>query len=225
MAVWRERTKNTQRPSLFTRLMLRFSASRRIDGLWVGSFESHPEPSLRRVEQALNLIKTHDPCRYRRLIRDLERIWVLITAEGRAAFDEGIWACVLDPRYVLDAANSVEELAASIVHEATHARLQRCGIKYQQDLRARIEAICFRQQRAFGAMIPNGEQISKEANFRLSAYGTPQYWTNQAFRIRDNAGVRAALEHLEVPNWLIRVLLTVRSLGALFRHRDSSAGF
>jgi hypothetical protein len=216
-----KKTKNT-RPSLFTRLMLRSSVNRRVDGLWVGSFESDPEPSLRRVEQALNLIKTYDPIRYRRLIQDLERIWVFIIAEGRAAFDGAIWACMLDPRFVLDEATPLEELAASIVHEAAHARLERVGIKYQQQFRTRIEALCFRRQRAFGARIPKGEEICKEADRRLTEYANAHYWTDEASRIRYNEGARAALEHLEVPNWLIRVLLALRSPGALFGRRDSS---
>jgi len=53
--------------------MLRTSASRHIDGLWIGSFDIavEVEQHLRRVEEALNLIKTYDPLRYARLIRDL----------------------------------------------------------------------------------------------------------------------------------------------------------
>jgi len=65
----RERLQS-KRPGFVTKFMLRRSASRRIDGLWVGSFEDKPAPGLRRVEEALNLVKTYDP----RDIRDSFRI-------------------------------------------------------------------------------------------------------------------------------------------------------
>lgn len=87
-------------PSLTTRLLLRTSTSTRVDGLWIGSFEGDAEPRLRRVKEALDLIKTYDPVRYAHLIRDLERVWVTVIVGGIAHFDPSIWTCVLDPRLI-----------------------------------------------------------------------------------------------------------------------------
>jgi hypothetical protein len=69
-------TTRTDRPDLVTRLMLRWSLSRQVDGLWIGSFDDKEaaEADLDRVEAALHLIKTYDPQRYRRLLRDLDRV-------------------------------------------------------------------------------------------------------------------------------------------------------
>src|SRR5207248_1116577 len=52
------------------------STSRNIDGLTVGTTESRPHPALRRVEEALRLIKRHDALHYSRVMHNLERIWV-----------------------------------------------------------------------------------------------------------------------------------------------------
>jgi hypothetical protein len=208
----RRRESEDKRPRLFTRLMLRWSTGRRVDGLWVGSFDSEPEPALRRVEDALGVIKTYDRRRYDRLLRDLRRIWVQLTLGGLAEFDSEIGACVLDPRYVLDEANSPERIAASIVHEATHARLWRCGIGYRQELRPRVEAVCFRRERAFAAMLPNGEPIREQAELKLAGYAGHDYWTDEAFRRRYEAGVAEATKFLGLPNWLIRIVMAARAL-------------
>jgi hypothetical protein len=197
--------------NLLTKLMLLTSASRRIDGMWIGSFDNDVEPRLRRVEDALNLVKTYDPVRYAHLIRDLERIWVAVIPGGLAHFEPSIWACVLDERHLLNDANPPERIAASIVHEATHARLWRSGIGYDgEELRARVEAVCFRRERAFAAKLPNGERNRELADQKLAAYADPSYWTNEAFRTREAEGVRKALQYLGTPNWLVRVMMVVR---------------
>jgi hypothetical protein len=191
---------------LNVKLMLRWSTNKRIDGLWVGCFDSDSAPSLNRVEEALCLIKKYDRRRYDHLIRDLERIWVLIIPGGIAHFDSSIWACVLDPRHVLNEENSAARIAASIVHEATHARLWRRGIGYQENMRLRVEAVCFRSEQAFAARIPEGEQIAEQAERMLAHYADQVHWTDQAFRQRHNDGSIEALRYLKIPNWLIRRL-------------------
>jgi hypothetical protein len=188
--------------------MLRWSHGRHIDGLWIGSFEAEPEPSLHRVKEALHLIKTYDRQRYERLIRDLERVWVFLIPGGLAQFDYSIWACVLDPRYVLNETNSPEQIAATIVHEATHARLWRCGIGYQEGQRYRVEAVCLRRERAFAAKLPQGEKIRGEADASLAYYAKQDYWTNEAFRTRYVEGAVKVFQHVGMPNWLIRIFRT-----------------
>lgn len=191
--------------------MLGWSVSKRIDGLWVGCFDDKPEPRLQRVEEALNLIKTYDRGRYERIIRDLERIWVLVIPGKIAAFDSSIWACLLDPRHVLDDAKSPERIATSIVHEATHARLWRRGIGYEEKLRSRVEAICFRRERAFAAKLPNGEQLRELADRNLLGYKNQEYWTDEAFRARYYEDALEGLKYLGTPNWLMQILKPVFS--------------
>ena len=47
---------------------------------------------------------------------------------------------MLDERFLANPETSVEMIASTIVHEATHAKLERLGVSYAEDRRARIEA-------------------------------------------------------------------------------------
>jgi len=192
---------------LIDRFELRFlsGSARHIDGLWVGGLEA-TSPGWSRLEQSLQLIKAHDPLRYRRILRDLERVWVRLLVEGLGSFNQALSACQLDERFVLAETTSPEEIAATIVHEATHARLMRCRIGYPEELRARVEAVCFRRELAFSAKLPNGGQVREQAELRLE-HTSPDYWTNESFRDRHDPSAADALKYLGVPNWLIRVIL------------------
>ena len=187
--------------------MLRLSTSRQIDSLWIGNFfksRADSEASLRRIEQALELIKSCDPIRYRRLLQDLERIWITLVAGGLAQFDVTLLACKLDERFVLAETTSVEQISATIVHEATHARLWRRGIGYEEPIRARVEAICLRREIAFSNRLPDGDAIRELAERTLSLCSDPAYWTGTAFTERYAVETQEALRHLGTPDVLIR---------------------
>jgi hypothetical protein len=194
------------RPDLADRLALRFSTSRYVDGLWIGTWEDEPEPILRRIEDALALIKRYDRVRYDRLIRDLQRIWVLVIPIGLANFVHKIHACQIDTRYFLAATTTLELIAAAIVHEATHARLWRHGIRYEEAQRPRIEEICLRREIAFAAKLPNGEDVRDSAERTLTLCANAEYWTNAASRERYDEGSFEALRYLGAPDWLLRFL-------------------
>jgi len=117
--------------------MLAMSTAGHVDGIWIGSWRGNPE-DLTRVEGALSLIKQHSPLDYARIIRELERIWVTLSFGGLGEYRHSLKACILDERYVGDPSFTVERIATIIVHEATHARLERCGIEYKEELRIRF---------------------------------------------------------------------------------------
>src|SRR5438067_2160710 len=128
------------RPRIADKIELAMSVGRHLDGIWIGSARRIPE-DLMRVEGALLLIQQHSPLDYARILRELERIWVTLSFHGLGEYRHSLRACILDERYVADPATNVEQIASTIVHEATHARLERYGIGYKQELRTRIEAI------------------------------------------------------------------------------------
>jgi hypothetical protein len=197
---------------LLDRLALRLSDSRRIDGMWVGCFGVEKSgDALGRVEEALRLIKTHDSLRYDRLLRDVDRIWVNLLFGSNAAYRHPLRLCVLDERFVLGDTTRPEQIASVIVHEAAHARLMRCGIGYQAELRARVEAVCFRRQRAFAAKLPDGEETRVDAESRLAGYPA-DFWTDDAFRARFEQGGAEALRFDGTPDFLIRAVLRFRGL-------------
>src|SRR5262245_29338314 len=208
--------KNPQKssPAFFDRFDLCFiSTSRRVDGLWIGASRSNGEIALRRVEEALHLIKTHDLRRYGRLLRDLERIWVRSDRIGTAWFNEALKACELSEDFVLADTSPAEEIAAAIVHEATHARLWSHGIGYDEPLRQRIEAACVRRELAFAARLPNGEPVRERARRTLEwICNTPHYWTDAAFVERKLEHDVQVLRRLGTPEWVVRVTLRLRAL-------------
>jgi hypothetical protein len=208
------------RPTVAERFLLRISSGKVIDGLWVGS-EVDAERILPRVEEALGLIKTHDRARYDRMGRDLDRIWVRLLTSGAAQFSPRLWACMLDERFVMADTTDTAQLAAVIVHEATHARLWRCGFGYDEAERQRIEAICVRREMAFACTLPDGQRVRDSAADVLAI--SPSYWTDAASDDRHIKGSVEALRHLGW-GWATPTLLTIRRLILVIRKwRTSNA--
>lgn len=133
------------KPSLVDRVALWLSKSRMIDGLWVGSSRSDSELALQRVEAALQLIRRFAPLHYRRVNNSLSRIWVQLIPHGAGCYLHSLNACVLDERVIASKTTTMEWIASAIVHEATHARLEKRGVRYDEAIRHRIEGICARR--------------------------------------------------------------------------------
>lgn len=189
------------------------SEARHIDGLWVGSSEEPPYPGLRRVEDALLLIKQHSPLHYSRVVRNLSRVWVTILPTSVAEYDHSLNACLLDERFVNDASEALMGLASTIVHEATHARMERWGVKYEEQKRSRIEAICFRRELSFAASLADGVELQEQITRSLQWYeANPDFFSNANFRDRHGGGMAEALRHLGTPEWLIRTAPTIQRL-------------
>jgi hypothetical protein len=154
-----------KRLPLATRLFLRTKSSIEIDGLWIGALF---DKGLDRAVAAINLIHDHDRLQYRRILRSLDRIIITVLATGvPAQYQAWLDACELDERMVTNEAVSLEFLAAVIVHEATHARLERLGFEYTEERRQRIEQICWRRELAFVARLPNGAAAREAIQQRL----------------------------------------------------------
>jgi hypothetical protein len=199
-----------KRPRFVDRLELRFSGGRLVDGLWVGVSGFEREPILRRVEKALRLIQTYDQLRYNRLRRDLERVWIRDIPGAIGSYNKWLRACTLDRDFVVAEGSSPELIASTIVHEATHARLDLCGIDYKEELRSRIEAVCFRREIAFAKKLPDGEHVRAQAARSLEFYADPKVWTNVAMAEHNAKAVVEKLRQLGVPEWVLRSILFLR---------------
>jgi hypothetical protein len=189
------------------------SSGREVDGLWIGASvdDSDMAHVLRRVEEALRLISTHDPHRYRRLLRDLSRIWVRLIPNALANYNRAARACQLDTRFVLDQTVGIPDIASAIIHEATHARLEHRGIQYQEAQRHRIESACRRQELRFARRLPHAGELHRQLEEWLETPCDHQFWTNAAFEQRRVEGLVDGLLYLGVPVWAIPLLHRVRS--------------
>jgi len=202
-----------RRPSRVDRLELWLSTAKLVDGLWIGaSFGCEPDTALPRVEAALDLIKVHDRLRYHRLTRDLERIWVRPIPSYLGVFNAALRACELDSRFVLAEGTTPELIAATIVHEATHARIESRRVAYREDLRTRVERACLRRELAFATKLSNGAAVRDRAERTLTLCDSETYWTNAAFAERFDQGHIAALRDLGAPEWVIRATLALRTV-------------
>jgi len=207
--VSRNRKLRKRRVSLLDRLLLLFSTSRRVDKLWIATEESSKSGLvLSRVIDALCLIKTHDPHRFNRILRDLDRMWELVVPGADARYYVALRTCECNRRFVLDDASSPELIAATIVHEATHARLWHCGIGYEEEVRARVEKVCIRRELAFAAKLPSGQAVRARAEQKLAL---PHEFCSDAHAEDRHVGDRvAALRDFGTPAWLMRALSAVR---------------
>jgi hypothetical protein len=198
-------------PSRHDRFELRFlTVSRTVDGLWIGSTEHEPEPSLQRIEAALKLIRDHDRPRYNRLKVDLSRIWVRILPSAVGSYNRTLRACELDDRFIQSEATTLEEIATAIVHEATHARLMAWGIGYDEGERARVEAVCIRRELAFAKRLPDNALITDQAARLLTLCDDDAYWTDAQRAIQLVEGTTERLRGLGFSERSIRFVVGIR---------------
>ncbi len=179
---------------------------RQLVGLWI---EYGKDGVFERVAQALDLIKTSDPLRYRRILRDIDRIVVAPLLTGaEAQYSREINACEIDERFMLGERYAPELAASVIVHEATHARLELMGFVYVEERRQRIEQICMRRERAFLTRVPGAEAASEAVEHRMQHDSD---LSPEGFAKRHEMGEREALRYLGVPDWLVPILSGVRT--------------
>jgi hypothetical protein len=207
---------------LVDRLELWLSTSRKVDGLWIGTREDKPWPGLSRVEEALRLIKHNDPLHYSRILKNLDRIWVSLIPSARAHYDGSLNACVFDERYLLLETMTIEAIASAIVHEATHARLERYGVVYDEKRRSRIEAICLRRERNFLTRLPHSEPFQSEIAHSLEWYAdNHDYFSDASFRQREDQGQVETLRYIGAPDWFINFLMYIVRRRRLHASRQS----
>ncbi|WP_439357269.1 hypothetical protein [Bradyrhizobium sp. DASA03007] len=189
------------------------SDSRVIDGLWIGSFQSDSEPALQRVEAALRLIERFAPLQYRRVKNSLSRVWVTLVPHGAGCYLDRLNACLLDERVVAAEATTVAWIASAIVHEATHARLDRWGIRYKEAARLRVERICIRSELNFARHLPDADALQEQIAQRLDwCRDGNTHYTDQNMLLEIDQGNADALRHLGAPEWVIALLFRARDL-------------
>jgi hypothetical protein len=124
---------------------------------------------LNRLNEALDLIATHSPRQFQRLRQDLAGI-VVRRFPCRGAYFHQERECLVELTFTVNFRHTLPEIAASILHEATHARVSRMCGPLPQEQRAREERLCRRAELAFGQSLPDspGKQVVVErARFAL----------------------------------------------------------
>lgn len=125
------------------------------------------EHVVRRLAAALDLIAAHAPRRYRRLRQDFAGI-VVERFPCRGAFFPESRECLVELTFTVNPRHTLAEIAASIVHEATHARVaRRCG-PLGPGRRPREERLCRMAELEFGLAVPEGDVVVQRARASLA---------------------------------------------------------
>ena len=125
------------------------------------------EQVVARLTAALDLIAAHAPRRYRRLRTDVAG-FVVERFPCRGAYFPDTGECLVELTFTVNPQHGLPEIAASIVHEATHARVaRRCGA-LGANLRAREERLCRRAELEFGRAVPDGVIVVQRAEASLA---------------------------------------------------------
>ncbi len=122
---------------------------------------------IRRLTAALDLIAAHAPRRYRRLRQDFSGFLVQRFA-CRGAFLPDSRECLVELTFSVNPRHALPEIAASIVHEATHARVARMCRGRRPDQHAREERLCRRAELEFGLALPDGDVVVQRARDSLA---------------------------------------------------------
>lgn len=146
------------------------TSTHQVRGISVRVINSRPDIEtgavLDRLSHALDLIALYAPRRFRRMTQDLSGI-VVHRFACRGAFFPQTRECLVELTFTVNPDHTLPEIAASIVHEATHARVAaRCGM-LPEALRPREERICRRAELDFGTALPGGAVVVERARRSL----------------------------------------------------------
>lgn len=119
-----------------------------------------------RLERTLGLIEQHVPHQFRHLKRDFSYIVVQRFACRGAYFHEQR-ACLVELTFTVNPDFSDAEVAATILHEAMHARLHELGFPLEMEDRARQERFCRRAEIEFGRLVPGGDRVVERARWTV----------------------------------------------------------
>ena len=137
---------------------------------------------LNKMEAALDLVLQYDSRAMQVLRTQSDGIFVFGTAGVYAEWHRNEKLVVLQPEYVSALATSAAGLASTLVHEATHAWLEKLGFWYSEDRRQRIEAICFKRELRFVRRAGGEKELISELERQLTC--DPAYFSPEAFKER-----------------------------------------
>ena len=121
-----------------------------------------------RIDAALELIELHQPWTFRHLQRDFARI-LSCRYPCRGAYLPQEQTCIVELTFTVNPEFSLAQVAATILHEGMHARLDRCGVNRAALSRAREERFCRRAEIEFGRVVPGGAPVVERALASLAA--------------------------------------------------------
>jgi len=179
-----------------------------IRGLPVTLINTRPdidsEDVFARLDEALCLIERYQASHFRRMHRDFSRIQVR-RFPCRGAYFPDTRICLVELTFVVNRDFTPTQVAATILHEAMHARLDNAGVKYDPAGAAKHERFCRRAEVEFGMLAPDGAPVVDRALASLASADdevAPVIDWELAGRRVNEADVAA----LSAPGWMKRAI-------------------
>ena len=179
-----------------------------IRGLPVTLINTRPdidsEDVFARLDQALALIERYQPSHFRRMRRDFSRVQVR-RFPCRGAYFPDTRICLVELTFVVNRDFTPTQVAATILHEAMHARLDNAGVKYDPAGAAKHERFCRRAEVEFGMLAPDGAPVVDRALASLASADDEVApvidWELAGRRVNE-----ADLGALSAPSWMKRAI-------------------
>jgi hypothetical protein len=146
---------------------------------------------IQRLDQALGLLQRYVPHRYHRMQRDVHQL-VVQRFPCRGAFFPAERAILTELTFLVNPSFTPAQIAASIVHEATHARVAASLRGNVMNRRPREERLCRMAELEFGLAVPDGAAVIERARASLALEDdgvAPEFDWEEAWR---RPGRRAA---------------------------------
>jgi hypothetical protein len=156
------------------------------------------------LDEALNLLKASAPGRYERVRHSLKGILIFGKDSIRGSYMSDTGICRLRESFMLAPDTTAAAIACVLVHEATHGRLFRLGIPYDELLRYRVEMVCIKATLLTARRLPRAEVEVDRCRRQLTL--DPKYLSNESFTQRADGELR----ELGAPVWLIRFSIWFR---------------
>lgn len=121
-----------------------------------------------RLDAALALIERYQPSNFRRLHRDFSSIQIR-RFPCRGAYFPDTRICLVELTFVVNRDFTPTQVAATILHEAMHARLDNAGVRYDPACAAKHERFCRRAEVEFGMVAPDGAPVVERALASLAS--------------------------------------------------------
>jgi len=122
---------------------------------------------IRRLDQALALLEQYVPHHYRRMQRDVVEL-VVQRFPCRGAFFPAERTILTELTFLVNPSFTPAQIAASIVHEATHARVAASLRGNVMNRRPREERLCREAELEFGLALPEGGPVIERARASLA---------------------------------------------------------
>ncbi len=168
-----------------------------------------------KVDQALKLIGEIFPVRCAQIRRHFRAIVVsgppgLRVYNGRWEQYRGV--CLLAFDYMISVEATPSDVAGTIIHEFTHARLFLHGFGYEEEMRKRVDRACCKAVIRFARRLPDGQSIIESATYFMNCDSA--IWNDSA-RLQREAD---AFLKIGCPKWFV---LGIKRIGdrQIARHR------